>query len=371
MGFIASSNDETGGGASPYKSIPSGITQELPKIYIIHENSEWVAPLYRALDELGLPYEEWFIDEGMTDLSTPPPSGVFYNRMSASSHSRDHRFAVELTGPILAWLEAHGRRVVNNRRALQLEVRKFEQYIALQKQGIRTPRTIAASGKNNILAAARRLGQTPFIVKPNRGGKGLGVQLFSSVESLQTELEHGQSIASLDGICLVQEYIKAKEPYITRVEFIGGKFHYAVQVDTSEGFELCPADTCEVGDTFCPTEPAFAASDAVAGSNTQRYGLDTLAIDDVTLAEPVVQKAKFRIIEDYTNPHIPAYERFLSSNGMEIAAIEYVEAENGETYVYDVNINTNYNSQAESTFERSRRGMRSIAEFLGQELQRL
>ena len=53
------------------------------KIYVIHENSAWVEPLQAAFQELKLPYEEWFLDEGKLDLSVPPPEGVFYNRMSA------------------------------------------------------------------------------------------------------------------------------------------------------------------------------------------------------------------------------------------------------------------------------------------------
>ena len=51
--------------------------------------------------------------------------------MSASSHTRDHRFAAELTGGVLAWLESHGRKIVNNGRALQLEISKIAQYRAL------------------------------------------------------------------------------------------------------------------------------------------------------------------------------------------------------------------------------------------------
>jgi hypothetical protein len=31
--------------------------------------------------------------------------------MSASSHTRDHRYAAELTAAVLAWLERHGRQV--------------------------------------------------------------------------------------------------------------------------------------------------------------------------------------------------------------------------------------------------------------------
>jgi hypothetical protein len=58
----------------------------------------------------------------MMDLTQSPPEGVFYNRMSASSHTISHRYAAEFTGAVLAWLEAHGIRVVNNSNALKLEV---------------------------------------------------------------------------------------------------------------------------------------------------------------------------------------------------------------------------------------------------------
>lgn len=313
------------------------------KIYVIHENAEWVIPLRKAFQEQQLPYEEWFIDQGNINLSDIPPDGVFYNRMSASSHTRKHRYAVELTGPILAWLQAHGRRVVNDRRALQLEVRKFEQYISLQQFGLKTPKTIAAVGREQIIEAARKFSPAPFILKPNRGGKGLGVQLFQSVEALDEFLETGP-IISLDGVVLVQEYIKPRDSHIVRMEFIGGKFHYAVRVDTSEGFELCPADTCQVGDAFCPT-----------GSTE----------------EAKASKAKFEILKNYSNSDIPLCERFLAANGMEVAAIEYVENEAGERFIYDININTNYNLAAEKAHGAVEGGMSRIASYLGETLAQL
>src|ERR1700751_3722383 len=139
----------------------------MPKIYVIHENDAWVEPLRAAFFALDLPYEEWFLSEGRIDLEETPPEGVFYNRMSASSHTRGHRYAAELTAGVLAWLEMHGRRVINGRRALQLEMSKVEQYAALAAHGIRTPRTVAAVGRDSILAAAAKIG-VPFITKHNR-----------------------------------------------------------------------------------------------------------------------------------------------------------------------------------------------------------
>ena len=308
-----------------------------PAVYVVHENDEWVEPLRRAFDEHGIPHVEWFIDGGMVDLCGTPPEGVFYNRMSASSHTRGHRYAVELTAPLLAWLQAHGRRVVNGRRALQLEVSKFEQYLALQAAGVRTPETIAASGDGEIIAAAHALGHAPFILKPNRGGKGLGVRLFDSVAELERQLGSYQD-RSLDGIELVQRYVRPAAGSITRMEFIGGEFYYQVEVDTSGGFELCPADACEAGAQFCPAP----------GQDAQN---------------------KFRLATRPPDAELVArLQRFLRDNDAEIAAAEYVEDGRGKRYVYDINMNTNYNQQAERDAGNSRRAMHRVAGFLGEEL---
>ncbi len=154
-------------------------------IYVLHENAAWLAPLVAAFDRRRLPWREWFLDRGVFDLSQPPPQGIFYNRMSASSHTRDHRYAAELTAAVLAWLERHGRRVVNGSRALDLEISKARQYAALETAGIRTPDTVLAAGKELLVAAARqRFAEGPFILKPNRGGKGLGVRLFHTAAAL-------------------------------------------------------------------------------------------------------------------------------------------------------------------------------------------
>src|SRR6516225_1237773 len=117
------------------------------RIHILHENSAWLPPLAQALDQRQLPWTEWFLDAGTFDLAAPPPPGVFYNRMSASSHTRGHRFSAELTAAVLAWLEGHGRRVVNGSRALDLEISKLRQYAALEAASIRTPDTVLVAGK--------------------------------------------------------------------------------------------------------------------------------------------------------------------------------------------------------------------------------
>jgi hypothetical protein len=311
-------------------------------IYVIHENPAWLEPLVRALDSEALPWRDWFLDRGAFDLSQPPPEGVFYNRMSASSHTRDHRYAAELTASVLAWLAGHGRRIVNGPRALDLEISKARQYAALEAAGIRTPKTVLVAGKEHLPAAARRhFDGGPVILKPNRGGKGLGVRLFHTADALAGYLDSADYESSVDGLHLLQQYIRAPQPLITRAEFIGGRFLYAVEVDTSDGFELCPADVCAVEDAFCP-----AGSEGDGGP-----------------------RAKFTIIDDVDAGLKQRYERFLAANGIEVAGIEFIADPNGATYTYDVNTNTNYNPEAESRAGRS--AMTALARFLGGELARL
>lgn len=308
----------------------------MTKIYVIHENGVWVEPLRKEFDARGLVYEEWDLSSGSIDLSIAPPEGVFYNRMSASSYTRDHRFAPEFAATVLSWLEAHGRRVVNSSRALALEINKAAQYAALQAHGVRVPKTVVAYGRQQIVDAAQKFEGGPVIFKPNRGGKGDQVTLFDSVDKLIRYVESDSYQPTVDEIALLQDYIYAPDRSITRAEFIGGAFYYAVRVDTSDGFELCPADVCSVDTTNAGSAPKFKIFEDVEGI-------------------PVDLKNKLAAV--------------LNANSIEVAGIEFIEDQDGVLYVYDINTNTNYNSDAESAAGFS--GMGQLASYLGNELARI
>ena len=131
----------------------------------------------------------------------------------------------------------------------------------------------------------------------------------------------------VDGITLVQEYLRAAEPFITRVEIVGGEFVYAISADTARGgFELCPADACAV-----PEQSLFA------------------------------------LRKDFEHPIVEQYLGFAARHGIEIAGFEFIETADGRAVTYDVNTNTNYNPQVESAAPRS--GPRSIARYLGRLLE--
>lgn len=313
--------------------------ETIPKVFIIHENEEWTAPLISALERRNIPYSDWNMSTATLDVSQPAPEGVFYNRMSASSHTRGHRFAPEMTVGVLAWLESQNRITFNGRSALNLEISKLVQYAALDNAGPSVPQTIAVSSREEVISAYRSLPFEDVITKHNRAGKGLGVQLLKSEAAALEHINSPQFDDSVDGLTLVQQYIQPAESSITRVEFIGREFFYAVKVDTSNGFELCPADVCALEEGFCATE------------EKARY--------------------PFEIIPDFENSTagqalIPKMKAVMQDENIDVAGFEFVTDISGRHYCYDINTNTNYNSDAE---DRSGLfGMQRLAEYLGGEL---
>jgi hypothetical protein len=310
----------------------------MKKIYVIHENPQWFEPVKLALRKHGLPFEEYELYGGMLHLDEPPKPGIYFSKMSASSYLRDHRFAPDYAFALLAHLEAHGMRVINGSSVLRLEISKCEQSIRLQQAGIRVPRIAACFGPDAIMDTAQTF-QAPFILKPNRGGKGAGVKLFRSHALLESYLRSAEEQDfSIDTITLVQEYIKAPESYITRLEFVGGRFVYAVRVDTSQGFELCPAEACRID---LPTDAGSSCSlEADAGL--------------------------FQLIEGFNDPIIGQLESFLQRHGIEVAGVEFIRDRSGQAYVYDINTNTNYNPAIER--HASSPALEQLASFLEHEL---
>ena len=305
------------------------------KAYIIHENEAWTKPLEANLKKLGVDYEDWHVEKANINLSENPPAGVFYNRMSASSHVRGHRFAPEFTSVILNWLKSFNKRIINDGSALALEVSKSLQYLKLQEAGIKTPKSIFCSSKKQLLDAAESF-KKPFITKHNRAGRGLGVKLFENKKDLKSYLDDPLFENSIDGITILQDYIDANPKVIHRIEFVNSKFLYAVQVDAGNSFELCPCDS--------KNNISENKSNNPDGN-------------------------KFMIIKNYENPDIEKYESFLKKNNIEIAGIEYITDKTGQRYTYDVNTNTNYNTVAEKKVNKD--GMLEIAKFLKTELNNL
>ncbi|MCF2589323.1 ATP-grasp domain-containing protein [Brevibacterium sp. UCMA 11752] len=310
-----------------------------PAVYIIHDNPEWIAPFAQALDRSGIPFVEWLLPEVSIDLTTEPPQGLFWSRLSASAHTRTDPHVKDYGRAVLAWLQTAGRTVINGADVYELEVSKIRQNRELAIRDFDTPRTSAVFGSAALSTAARDF-VPPFITKHNQGGKGLGVRLFESHSELDeaaSDFATGGANEPIDGITLVQEYVQPAQPFVTRAEFVGGRFHYAVRVDVSDGsFELCPAEACAI--------PSASAA----------------PVDPFSVREDITART----------PLIGRLETLLAELHIDIAGIEFIETADGRQVVYDINTNTNYNpsvEEGERTAGRTSAADR-IAEYLAAEV---
>ncbi|WP_291277756.1 alpha-L-glutamate ligase [Galactobacter sp.] len=316
---------------------------DIPAVYVLHENHEWWPPFAAAFERAGVPVVPWNLVAGELDLDRTPPEGVFWSRISASSHTRGHVLSKDFARSVLSWLEGHGRTTVNGRRAIELEVSKVHQLSRLAAHGIDVPRTISVVGQptkqtlRRLDLAAQAL-PTPFITKHNQGGKGLGVRRFDSHAAFRTEVERIEEELNdperresaladwpVDGILLLQEYLRPAGGFISRAEFVGDRHLYTLAADTVHGgFQLCPADACEV--------------DPVSGRPVVPPGAE---------AAPAPGQAIFSLREGFTHPVLDRYRDFLAAEGVGIAGVEFIETDDARIVAYDVNTNTNYNPDVE------------------------
>jgi hypothetical protein len=126
----------------------------------------------------------------------------------------------------------------------------------------------------------------------------------------------------IDGVALVQEAAPLRDGHITRVETLGGKYLYAINVYPATGsFDLCPADACQ---TTTGVELVGAAC----------------AVDAV--------KSGLRV-EGFTPPAeiIAQVERISRFTGLDVGGIEYlVDDRDGKPYYYDINALSNFVADA-------------------------
>ena len=299
-----------------------------PTVVVLHDNASWLPPFERAFAAEGVNLVPWHLGERTLTLGEAPEDAVYWSRLSASAHTRGVPHAFDAASATLAWLEASGRRVVNGSPVAALEVSKVRQYSQLAAAGFDVPRTVAVIGSDGLAEAAASF-DGPFITKHNRGGKGLGVRRFESAGELLSQHAAGLLEEPIDGILLLQELLVAPSPFVTRAEFIGGTFHYAVRVDTTTGFELCPAEACAVPGEEGTAEPLFRLR------------------EEITADHPLIRRL----------------EVFLAGQGVEIAGVEFFETIDGRTVPYDINTNTNYSPDVEGSVASP--AAAAIARFLG------
>ena len=216
---------------------------------VYQEHPDWFKPLFTELDRRRLPHERLdaaahTFDPGESTL----PWSLVFNRASPSAYLRGHAGSTFYTLHWLRHLERLGVPTVNGSAAYAFELSEATQADLLHRLGLPTTRTRVINHPSQAVAAARTL-RFPVLVKANIGGSGAGITRYDSSDALAEAVARGAVALGPDGTALVQESAPLRGGHITRVETLGGRYLYAIDVHPAAGsFDLCLADACQTTD---------------------------------------------------------------------------------------------------------------------------
>jgi glutathione synthase/RimK-type ligase-like ATP-grasp enzyme len=291
-------------------------------IAIFHEHPDWFRPLFNELERREIPYVRLDAASHRFDPSeVDAPYSLVVNRASPSAYLRAHGQTTFYTLHWLRHLERLGVPVVNGSAVYGIEISKATQLDLLTELGPPFPRAVVINDPAQAPAAAQGL-RFPVLVKANVGGSGAGIVRYDTAETLAAEVAAGRVSLGIDGTALVQEAAPLRNGHITRVETLGGKYLYAINVYPAVGsFDLCPADACQT----------TTGVELVRGA---------CAID--------APKTGLRV--EGANPPaeiIAQVERIAQAAKLDVGGIEYlVDDRDGKHYFYDVNALSNFVADA-------------------------
>jgi glutathione synthase/RimK-type ligase-like ATP-grasp enzyme len=291
-------------------------------IAIYHEHPDWFRPLFAELDRRKLPYVRLDASAHSYDPDeTEVPWSVVVNRASPSAYLRGNAQSTFHTLNYFRHLERLGVPVINGSKPYETEISKAWQLDILRGLGLPFPKTIVVNSTERVREAASKL-RYPVLVKANIGGSGAGITKYETADALERAVAAGQVTLGVDDVALVQEAAPLRGGHITRVETLGGRFLYAINVYPATGsFDLCPADACQTT-TGVELVGAACAVDAVKSG---------LRVEAFTPSDAIIEQV----------------ERIAQFTGLDIGGIEYlVDDRDGRHYFYDVNALSNFVADA-------------------------
>ena len=214
---------------------------------ILYEHPLWFEPLFAALDRRGIAFSKILLtDHGFDPVRGEPPASVILSRVAMSGFLREREHGIFYAQSLLAHWAAKGATVLNGADVLAIDTSKARQLSLIARLGYQVPETRVVHRRADILAAADTL-HYPLLVKANLGGSGAGIVRYSSREEMAQSIADRSVPESVDQILLVQDYVPPRGGSIVRIETLGGRFLYAIEVESGgDSFDLCPADACAV-----------------------------------------------------------------------------------------------------------------------------
>ena len=289
---------------------------------IYYEQPDWFRPLFAELERRGIPFVRLDPRAHVYDpAERESPYSLVFNRMSPSAYLRGGVQGMFFTLGYMAHLERVGVPVVNGSRGFGFEISKARQLTLLESLGLGYPKARVINHASKAVEASEEL-RFPVVVKANVGGSGAGIVKYENAAVLASSAAANELDFGVDHTALVQEFVPARGGHITRVETLGGKYLYAINVYTSgDKFNLCPADICQRADGVELVRSACAV-------DAPKTGLK---------------------VEGYTPPPevIAACESIMQTAGIDVGGIEYmIDDRDGKIVYYDINALSNFVADA-------------------------
>ncbi len=291
-------------------------------IAIYHEHPDWFRPLFAELDKRGIPFERLDAAAHCFDPSeTTVPWSLVFNRASPSAYLRGHAHSTFHTLHWLRHLAQLGVPVVNGADAYALELSKATQLDLLRQLGLPYPTARVINHASRAIDAATGF-RYPVLVKANVGGSGAGIVRYDTPELLAAAVAEGSVDLGVDGTALVQEAAPLRNGHITRVETLGGKYLYAINVyPPQDSFDLCPADACQTTNGVELVRGACAIDAPKTG----------MRVEGTTPSDEIIAQV----------------ERISRAANIDVGGIEFlVDDRDGRHYFYDINALSNFVADA-------------------------
>jgi hypothetical protein len=215
------------------------------QLAVLYEHPQWFQPLFAALDRRGLPYAAIELaGHRFEPASRDVPAPLVLSRVAQSSFLRESEHPIFYAEALLDHWSRLGARVLNGADVLAIDSSKARQLSLIASLGYAVPKTRVVHRARDLVAAAEGMA-FPLLVKVNIGGSGAGIVRYSSAQELRASIADRTVPDSVDQVLLVQDYVPPRGGTILRLETLGGRFLYAIEVESGgDNFDLCPADAC-------------------------------------------------------------------------------------------------------------------------------
>ncbi|MCU0892629.1 MAG: alpha-L-glutamate ligase [Sandarakinorhabdus sp.] len=199
------------------------------QLAIVYDHPHWFQPLFAALERSGIDYLAVATDDhGFDPIGGRPPAPVIFNRVAMSAAQRSRRHPVYYTMALLDHWAGQGALVLNGADAMAIDASKARQLALINRLGLAAPATLIGF---------------PLVVKADIGGAGSGVTRFNEATALAHAIAAGQLPATANGVWLVQALVRPRGGITTRIEILGGRHLYALDVTAAdEALSLASAD---------------------------------------------------------------------------------------------------------------------------------